>query len=319
MPLQPSRRLPKAYQRHSSPFSRNVAKRYARKGRRGLQFHLTKLGRQWRRLARHIHIPFQSVWLWSAGIALLFILILLLYFLFSPTFAVFSIRVVREDRRVDVEEIQELLKPLFGKHILFVSPRHLERQIESAYPEVTATGIRRVFPNELRVTLSMDPIVAEVLIGEPDDTESAYAALSKAVEEATAERTYAYLTERGVYLEYLFPFPPKAQEERIILHLVDWAVKPTHRQSLISNAGLQNIVSVRRILRQSFGHNVQFISLYLRAREFHVQTEGHVLWFDLSSPAASQINRYRSFLSTISLDKVQEYLDLRLHDRVVYR
>ncbi len=319
MPLKPSRRLPRAYQRKSSGLSRKIARKHTRRRHRGVQFHLTKLNRHWRRFSRHARVPFKSVRLWCIGITSLVLLILVPYFLFSPAFVISSMRVSRQDRRTDVEEIQELLKPYFGKHILFVSPLQLTRTIQSEYSEVSSAKVRRNFPNELSITLYMDPIVAEVIIGEPDDTESNYKVDSEEEQEELSEMPYAYLTEQGVFLEYPFPFPGKAGEERVKLHLVDWAVKPTHRQILLTPEALHEIINVKRILSQSFGHTIPSITLYLRAREFHVQTEETVLWFDLATPIVQQINRYRSFLSAISLDKVQEYIDLRLYDRVVYR
>ena len=54
-------------------------------------------------------------------------------------------------------------------------------------------------------------------------------------------------------------------------------------------------------------------------QEFHLKTEGVILWFDLATPVAAHIDRYRQFLRAVSLDKVEEYIDLRPHDRVIYR
>lgn len=233
-------------------------------------------------------------------------------------------QVGREDRRTDVEEIQKLLSPFFGKHILFVSPALLERTLLTAYPEISSAAVRRNFPNELQVALFMDPIVANVTLGEPDDTERDFAdqlALESSEESSPpAEgKRHHYLTEQGIYLEYPFSLQQKENEERLSLHIVDWAVKPTHRQRLLAPEVYHEIRSVKRILEETFGHTTLFATAYLRAKEFHVQTERLTLWFDLGSPITAQMNRYRMFLRTVSPESAQEYVDLRLHDRVVYR
>ncbi len=259
-----------------------------------------------------------------------FVLTLITYFLFSPTFTIRSIRVSREDRRVDVEEIQTLLSPTFGNHILFVSPLLIAREIQSAFPEISSVQVRRSFPDELQILLSMDEISATVEIGKPDDTEAS------APEEiaagsgsgAASQDLHRYVTKQGVYLEYPFPLPDQNEERRLPLHLVDWAVKPAHRQALFTPLVLETMTQARSILEQSFGNSIASITVYVRAREFHVKTvhpgrpegkEAIVLWFDLASSLPEQIERYREFLRSETLDAAEEYVDLRLHDRVVFR
>jgi hypothetical protein len=261
-------------------------------------------------------VSFSYLRLWCITFVLALFVSLTLFFLFSSAFQVISIRVSREDRRVDTEEIQELLKPYFGRHILFISPLLIKHEIQSAYPEVSLAVVKRNFPQELFVTLYMDPILAEILIGEPDHTEADFSAIQK---EESQQKLYSYLTSKGAYLEYPFPFASHAGEKRLTIHLVDWAVKPTHRQKLMNEDVFDRMRSIARILHQSFGHSISFITYYHRAREFHVQIESNVLWFDLSTPVVKQINRYREFLRAVPLEKVEQYIDLRLHDRVAYR
>lgn len=255
------------------------------------------------------------------------LIITVLFFLFSPVFAVSSIRVSRQDRRIDVEEIQKQLATQFGKHILFVSPMLIARDLKMQYPEVSSVNVRRKYPNELHVFISMDKIAAEVILGEPDETESAISEISDA-ESIPEDGIYRYVTGNGIYLEYPFPLDRNNGEDRLKIHIVDWAAKPEHRQRLIESEMLQAMQSARAILIQSFGSSVPLITLYVRAKEFHVHTfhpgrpEGHeklILWFDLTNTILTQINRYRIFLKELPRGSAEEYVDLRLHDRVVYR
>lgn len=271
-----------------------------------------------------LHLRFWLLWLLG-----FFVFTLITYFLFSPTFTIRSIRVSREDRRVDVEEIQTLLSPTFGNHILFVSPLLLAREIQSAFPEISSVSVRRSFPDELQILLSMDEISATVEIGKPDDTEASAPREEQATGTGSAPQDlHRYITKQGVYLEYPFLLPEKEEDRRLPLHLVDWAVKPAHRQALLTPSVIETMAQARSILEQSFGNSVAGITVYVRAREFHVKTvhpgrpqgkEELILWFDLASSLSEQIERYRDFLRSETLEAAEEYVDLRLHDRVVYR
>ncbi len=286
-----------------------------------------KRNRRWRRFERFLPSLLRHVRLWIVLLFVVLIVVALLFLLFSPTFAVASIRVSREDRRIDVEEIQQFLAPQFGRHILFVSPMLLSREIQLAYPEVAEATVRRRYPNEIIVRLAMDAVAADVLIGEPDNLDRNLASLVEEVESiASEERVYRYVTEQGIYLEY--PFALEEQGRSLSLHLVDWATKPEHQQALLSQDVLRTMRQAKGILEQSFGLTVPAVTLYLRAKEFHVHTihpgrsEGKemvILWFDFESPMVQQMNRYRAFLRSISPEKVEEYVDLRLQDRVVFR
>ena len=314
MPIRTPKRLPRRFQRRTSAISRSVAKKHSRKKDGGsLVSQMNKFVRQWRRIGRSFQGAMKNFRIWFSCLVGAVLAVVLLYFIFSPLFSVSSVRVSREDQRVDVEEIQKLLQPFFSKHILFVSPIRLSHKIQAAYPEVSSVKVSKNYPNEIHVVLFMDPIVADVLIGEPGDTEA------QVEEFQSEEEVHRYITEKGVYLEYPFKLPVNQEEGRLKIYLVDWAVKPEHRQILFSEDVLHEIKSVRKILWESFGHTTKFTTLYIRSREFHVKTEKHVLWFDLSSPVVQQINRYREFLRTFTQDTVEEYVDLRLHDRVVYR
>lgn len=301
-----------------------MAQKLLRKKKKGAGKKTAKYSRYFRRIALGIRESFSQLKIWCAVSVAILILILILYFLFADAFKVSSMRVARQDRRVDVEEIQKLLKPFFGKHILFVSPLLIEHTIQSEYPEVSRADVGRNFPNELWVKLYMDDISVEVSVGDPDGTENDATENSwtpiKAIEGEEADSNYKYLTKDGVYLEYPFSLAPNEDdEERLKLYMIDWAVKPEHRQKLIDKDVLRDIRNAKRILEETFGHSVSFAAFYLSAQEFHLKTEGVILWFDLATPVAAHIDRYRQFLRAVSLDKVEEYIDLRPHDRVIYR
>ena len=105
MPLKPSKRLPRAFQRSTSKLSRRFAKKHARR-RRGLPFAVAAFARQWRRVQRAFALSLKNLRLFAIGVATLLCFVAIVFFLFSPHFTVQSIRVERQDQRIDVEEIQ---------------------------------------------------------------------------------------------------------------------------------------------------------------------------------------------------------------------
>ncbi len=261
----------------------------------------------------------RSLQVWTSQFRIWFIALvgtsvaaLIILSLFSPLFEVKSIRVRRQDARVDIEEVQKLLTPFFGRHLFFLAPRTLEMIVQESYPEVASLEVQKHFPHELQITLYMDPLAADVLVGAPEETEHTATASGGALSQ--------YITSRGIYLEYPMPLAEAPEgETRMKLRIVDWAVKPSHRQRLLSEELLHAMQNAEKILRESFGHEVSSITLYVRAQEFHIQTEKLSLWFDIATPLVQQIDHYREFLRSLPEGGATEYIDLRLHDRVVYR
>jgi hypothetical protein len=217
----------------------------------------------------------------------------------------------RQDTRIDIEDIQKLLSPLFGRHLFFLPTSSITSTVRDAYPEVSSVEVQKHFPQEIKLTLFMDPLVADVRIGAPQDTEETMT--------ATGSGLFQYLTSRGIFLEYPTPLRAPEDEERLQLRIVDWAVKPSHRQKLLPPELLQTMRNAESILRESFGHHISSVTLYVRAQEFHVQTERLSLWLDTATPLMQQIDHYREFLRSLPPGSATEYIDLRLHDRVVYR
>lgn len=72
-------------------------------------------------------------------------------------------------------------------------------------------------------------------------------------------------------------------------------------------------------LTLEFGQQVGLRTVYLRAREFHLDTPAISFWFDIRTPLEAQLQRLRTFLKAVKLPEVKEYIDLRLTGRVVYQ
>lgn len=279
---------------------------------------------RWQRWQRHVHTlqrrlaSLRAVFLQFA----LFIVIGLVLLgiglaMFSPILNVREIRVSRSDPRIDVEQIQVALSELFGEHMPFVSAQHVEELLNTAVPDLAEADITKQYPSTLQVRITLDPIIAKLRIGEPDqDPGSGSGALagSGAVRPVGSD----FLTAEGMYVVYR-DSQVQAGSGTLELDVVDWAVRPTPWKPLISPELLQAMGQAEEDMRTEFGHEIRSRAVYIRAREFHLQTESYALWFDLRSPLHEQVQRYRLFLQFANREDVNEYIDLRLKDKVVYR
>ncbi len=251
------------------------------------------------------------VWRWCVGAILLAGVALVAFCLLSPTLRLSRIRVQRQDLRVDLQEVQRVLRPLFGRHLLLFSGVEVEQLLRAAFPEIASVRAHVEYPGSLRLSFTMDPVVMRVAIHEPGEGEVSI--LSQRLEEDPSTQTY--LTSQGLILEYPFP-----QGENLpFLRITDWATKPSHREHVLTVDQLATIERARDVLAHEFAHRVGVVTVYLRAREFHVQVDRRLLWFDFASPLEEQLQRYRTFLRTVPPEEALAYVDLRLHDRVVYR
>lgn len=228
--------------------------------------------------------------------------------LFTPLMQVRDIRVIRTDLRTDIDQVRKTLAPLFRRHLFFLPRREVTALLETTMPEIDTVDVEKRYPATLAVRLTLDPLIAElhVLDGDGNPAAGSGAALR------------SYLTDEGMYLEY--------GEVQVgtggvlpVIDVVDWGVRPLPRTTLINEEMLLNIRKAEQAILDRFGQPVRGRTVYLRAREFHLQTEAHSLWFDTASPLEDQLERYRIFLQAAGKEEAKEYVDLRLKDRIVYK
>lgn len=302
------RRIPARFSRRPSRIARAVARSFSSE----FQPQNT-LMRKLRRFGTGMLKRLRALKVLAVAMILLAILASTTFLISSSSFRLSRIRVHREDLRTDVQEIQQALRPLFGRHLLLLSFAAIEHMVQETFPEVTMVDLGVDYPGTLMLTLHMDPIVMRVFVHDPEEREGEF--LRAKTQSQGEEEVNTVLTGKGILL--LYPFP--MEEELPTLHLVDWGTRPVHRERMLSENDLSIIKSTQAALEWEFGHQVSSTVLYLRGREVHVATEGPRLWFDFTSPIEDQLQRYRVFLRSVPPEVAAEYVDLRLHDRVVYK
>ena len=303
MPRKKPRRLPKRYARPVSRDTKRFVKRtMGRKRKRSKE--------RFRRLKRRFEVMFTSMRAsavkWSLALAIFAGLMVLGFLLFSPIIQVREIQVTRESPRLDIEDVQQALAPMFGKHLFFLSSYEVAALLQKNFLDIESITVQKTYPSTLHVGIELHPLVARLRILEPDEQN----ALS------FTGSTVDFLTEEGVYIATTAAKDPETLPE---VTIVDWGVRPDPKTELLDPAVMERMNAAEITLLRQFGQEVTERRVFLRANEFHLHIGSVELWFDMQSPLEMQLNRYRVFLREVSLDEVRQYIDLRISDRVVYQ
>lgn len=307
--LRSPKRLPARYNRRVQDRTRDLVQR-----RHGRQRQYAK--QKWTRLFRKSRERWLKGWMvavrYSPWILLALVFVSAGVVIFSPLVEVREIRVVRSDRRVDVEAVQRSLSPLFGEHLLFVTQKNVLPLLEESVPDLRAAVIDKQYPSTLILRLELQPVVALLQIVDPSGTVSPVAT-------GTGEDVLGdYLTADGMYVVYPASLVQSGTGAAVV-RIVDWGVRPEPWKHLLDIRILERMAQAEQLLNAQFGETISQRAVYLRSREFHLQTSKHSLWLDMRSPLAEQLDRYRLFLQSAGVDAATRYVDLRLQDRIIYR
>lgn len=247
----------------------------------------------------------QWVLVGSAGIVLCVVLVLL----FSPILHLREIKVRRLNPRLDIEQVQQVLSPLFNRHLFFLVASEVRQILQENISDIDSIEVQKEYPSQLIVTIGLHPLIARLEIVDPD---------SEGVPEAgTGTGTgIDFITAEGVYVATVAQHEAEGLQT---IRLVDWGVRPSPGTVLIPPEILTRLQETHEALRLQFGHAIKTQTVYLRAQEYHLLADGISLWFDMRSSMEQHLQRYRIFLQSVPRSEVRQYIDLRLTDRIAYQ
>lgn len=304
MPLKPPRRLPRQFNRPITARTQRLLER-----RRGAGTVWTD---RWKRVTRRGQHLFKDIrysllkWALIAVAACAALLVGLMTF--SPIVEVREVTVTRVSTRLDIEEVQRALAPVFGQRLLFLSDYTVEQMVRSAVPDIQDVKVEKEYPSRLAVMITLQPLVARLKIQSPEEL---------AAMQAGSGTTTDFLTGQGIYV-----VAPLADEgaDLPLITLVDWGVRPTPGSQPLSPEFLVRMQQTEQALSEQFGYRVTRRIAYQRAQEFHLRIgEKTELWFDTVGSLEEQLKRLRAFLQNVDMKTVRQYVDLRMSDRVVFQ
>lgn len=253
------------------------------------------------------------MWLMLTGGGILIALAAVL--LFAPFFDVRTIHIRRQDARIDLEEVQQTLSPLFRQRLVLVTRAQVGALLQDRYPDIERVEISKEYPSTLNVTIYTDPVVATINIDESDLPEPQGTGALLPLRQ-TGASLRLYVTDRGYFVTSPVPLTTAPLQQ---LTITDWGIRPQNRTRFLAPEFLQTVFRARDALRRDFGLEGGEVTLFVRAQEFHIRTEKGELWFDLQSPLSLQFQRLRELLKVVTFDQVTSYVDLRVSDKVIYK
>ncbi|MFH0770033.1 MAG: FtsQ-type POTRA domain-containing protein [Candidatus Peregrinibacteria bacterium] len=305
MTLRPARPLPRRFRRPIAPRTRQFI----------LHQHASRKNLFWkewmRRSMRLLRFRWTKAWemllFWGGMSTVILMVFSLALLIFSPIVHVREISIVRTTSRLDVEQIQQALTPMFGRNLFFLSSREVEAIIVRILPDAETIQVGKKYPSHLTVRIGLQPLVARLHIVHPDVPE---------ITAGTGAIT-DFLTAGGITITA----PLGAEGDLPLLYIDDWGVRPVSGVRLLSPVFLKKMVQAEKLLSEQFGARITRRTIFVRSQEFHVQVnDAFELWFDTyGSSIDAQLARYRAFLQSVNVQEVKQYVDLRLSDRVVYR
>jgi hypothetical protein len=264
---------------------------------------------KWRRLKRRLEVAWDGIRAsavrWTLGFLITIGVIAFGFLLFSSAIEVREITVSRLSPRLDIEEVQDALAPMFGRHLFFLSSFEIAGLLRDKIPDIDELSIGKTYPSILHVRIALHPLVARLNIEEPDSAGS-----------SGTGSNIDFLTAQGIYITTT---SARDTETLTQFSIVDWGVRPDPGVLLIQPTFLERMKAAELTLLRQFGQEVSRRTVYLRAQEFHLLIEGKELWFDLRNPLEEQMERYRTFLREVGFEAVRDYIDLRIADRVMYQ
>ncbi len=264
---------------------------------------------KWRRVQRRFEAAWEgfraSIVRWTLIGLIIIGLVAFGFLLFSPAIEVREIKVSRLSPRLDIEEVQESLTPIFGRHLFFLSSFEIAQLLHESIPDIDEISIGKTYPGILHVRIALHPLVAKLSIEDPDSTGG-----------TGTGTTIDFLTKQGIYVATT---AARDTETLPQFSIVDWGVRPDPGVLLIQPTFLERMNAAELTLLRQFGQEVSQRTVYLRAQEFHLLVDGKELWFDLRNPLEEQMERYRTFLKEVGFETARDYIDLRIADRVMYQ
>lgn len=252
------------------------------------------------------------VWVLLGSLALLFLCL----FLFSPVFHIREIRVVRTEGRVELPKVLQTLAPLYGRHLLFLATHDVTTKVREVVPDAVSVTVSKKYPSQVSIRIELVPLVAQVRFEPSAENTLSGSLLASGSGADVAPQRREFLTENGLLVSAL---RPAAADPLPIARIVDWSVRPVPGAVLLPPEFFQHMRRMEQVLVLEFGQNIRLRTVYLRAREFHLDTDKISFWFDVRAPVEVELERLRMFLKSVKLTEVKSYVDLRLTGRVVYK
>ncbi len=214
---------------------------------------------------------------------------------FSPYFKIKKININRDTPNLNIESVQKILKPFYGKNLLFLKKEDLIKILLKNFLEFRTIEITEEWPDSMTISIKLSPPAFTVF-----DIESA---------------NFAVISSDGVVLsltgnEALPTLKIKNMKKPFILG-----------DRIIEKDWLEQIKLIKKILFSEIKITTKEIILLPIAQEVHfITSSGISLWFDLQLDIKQQIQKLELGANKIGLySKKLEHIDLRIPGQLFWK
>lgn len=272
-----------------------------------------------------------------AGVVFIGLIVLII---FSSKFSINEIPISRDNLNIDSAAVSDLMKVYKGKSIFFFSKTEAHDLIQKKYPEFSEITIKKLLPDQIKVTLKNHDIVANMKASyvlpkvqkEPvrdltsddkpstsDNTESdpeKTASNNKdQVEEVSPVEQKALLNEIGQAI-----FSQDESLELMTITIKNLSQPIEDRQFAIPTNDMKYILDSIKYFTNMMNMEITAVTYLPIAREVHLTTEKNLtLWLGTDKDYKKQLDKFSTIYKVAELDKEDlAYADLRIDEKFIY-
>lgn len=310
--LRSPRPIPRRFSRNVTPLTLSVVRRRYARPRPYAAERLQRFAqRLMQRVRERLSVDRRTVLSALAACAAVAVLVAVAIVFFSPLLTVHEVRVQRTDPRIDFEQVQNALAPVYGRPMFFLTDAEVSRLLRDAIPDLDSVDANKEYPRSLVLRLHYQPLIARLQVRDPDGVVINHLGSGAGLGDD-------YLTAEGLYV--IYPSTAVASGTLLpALDVADWGVRPSPWTQLVPPESLATLHKAEAALASQFDLVATRRTIHVRAQEFHLSIGRISLWFDMRTPLSEQLQRLHIFVDAVGMEGVREYVDLRIKDKIVYR
>ncbi len=219
----------------------------------------------------------------------------ILFAIFSPYFKIKKIDINRDTPNLNIESVQELLKPFYGENLIFFKKEVLIEMLLDEFLEFRSIEITEKWPDTMIISIKLSPPVFTLF-----NIESA---------------NFAVVSNDGVILS------TTGDDSLPVLKIKNIKKPFIPGEKIMEKDWLEKIQKIKGLLFGEIKITTKEIIFLPTAQEVHfITSSGISLWFDLRIDIKQQIRKLELGANKIGLySKKLEHIDLRIPGQLFWK
>lgn len=215
--------------------------------------------------------------------------------LLSPYFHIKKITINRETVGVDVEAVQEILKPFYDKNLIFIDAENLKQILFHNFLDFRTIEVTEEWPDQLTITIKLSPPAFTLF--------------------DMATVNFVTISADGVILS------AESNDQLPVIKIKGLTKPLVPGEKFIDTTSLEKIKKIEAGLLNQINIGIQEIILLPAAQEVHfISSRETALWFDLRVDIDEQLQKLKVGADRIGLHtKLLQHVDLRIPNQLFWK